>query len=382
MSTYDLPTSKVLCRYYLNSCCTKGNQCTFSHDITSKEDLTCRFYLRGTCAYGNSCRYMHVRPKKAIAKNGAVQQSIPKPVPVVASLGNFIDESNMVKLKKDVTCRTGKNVHGIDSPQKDPLPEPDEVEEYYFSYGNVASVGLPTVVDEITPEEAAMLLCPFYEMTGECPWKNKCEYMHGHLCDLCYRYCLHPMDPEMQKAHRKSCASMHEKEMQRAFAVQRSEGRTCGICMEVVVLKVTRGEKRFGILSNCEHCFCLSCIRKWRTSHFSKKTIRACPMCREVSFFVIPSDVWIEDPDEKKALIDEYKDNLSEKPCKYFLEGRGDCPFGSGCFYKHAFPDGTAANIVPRVVVDDEGKGKFINKPQLWDFFVERTKHEASLTDS
>ena len=26
-------------RYYLNSSCTKGDHCTFSHDITSKEDL-------------------------------------------------------------------------------------------------------------------------------------------------------------------------------------------------------------------------------------------------------------------------------------------------------------------------------------------------------
>lgn len=30
----------------------------------------------------------------------------------------------------------------------------------------------------------------------------------------------------------------------------------------------------------------------------------------------------------------------SNKPCRYFDEGRGSCPFGGNCFYKHAYPDG------------------------------------------
>ena len=74
----------------------------------------------------------------------------------------------------------------------------------------------------------------------------------------------------------------------------RSEGKTCGICMEVVLCKVSLSDRRFGILSkpatvsvyihddmnqspvgHCDHCFCLSCIRKWRSStHARKITIR------------------------------------------------------------------------------------------------------------
>ena len=30
----------------------------------------------------------------------------------------------------------------------------------------------------------------------------------------------------------------------------------------------------------------------------------------------------------------------SNKACRYFDEGRGSCPFGGNCFYKHAYPDG------------------------------------------
>lgn len=33
------------------------------------------------------------------------------------------------------------------------------------------------------------------------------------------------------------------------------------------------------------------------------------------------------------------------KPCKYFDEGRGECPFAGACFYKHAYPDGRIAKF-------------------------------------
>lgn len=36
------------------------------------------------------------------------------------------------------------------------------------------------------------------------------------------------------------------------------------------------------------------------------------------------------------------------KPCRYFDEGRGSCPFGSNCFYKHAFPDGRLEEAQPQ----------------------------------
>jgi E3 ubiquitin-protein ligase makorin len=81
--------------------------------------------------------------------------------------------------------------------------------------------------------------------------------------------------------------------------------------MEVVVDRLIWSERRFGILSGCDHCFCLSCIRKWRNSlHTSKKIIRACPICREISYLVIPSEVWITDQEDKDKLLALYKSNL------------------------------------------------------------------------
>ena len=37
----------------------------------------------------------------------------------------------------------------------------------------------------------------------------------------------------------------------------------CAICLERVLS--TRGRK-FGLLENCEHAFCLACIRSWRAT--------------------------------------------------------------------------------------------------------------------
>jgi hypothetical protein len=41
--------------------------------------------------------------------------------------------------------------------------------------------------------------------------------------------------------------------------------------------------------------------------------------------------------------------SYSVKDCKYFKSGRGKCPFGNKCFYLHAYPDGTKADVGPPV---------------------------------
>jgi hypothetical protein len=70
------------------------------------------------------------------------------------------------------------------------------------------------------------------------------------------------------------CIRQHEQDMELSFAVARSKDKTCGVCFEVVMEKPPH-EQRFGILPNCNHCFCLTCIRKWRQAkQFENKIIR------------------------------------------------------------------------------------------------------------
>nr|XP_045597531.1 uncharacterized protein LOC123757713 isoform X3 [Procambarus clarkii] len=51
-------TQTVLCRYFINNVCNKGDQCRFSHDpAVAQPSMFCRYYLKGTCAYGDKCRH-------------------------------------------------------------------------------------------------------------------------------------------------------------------------------------------------------------------------------------------------------------------------------------------------------------------------------------
>lgn len=215
-----------------------------------------------------------------------------------------------------------------------------------MSYAKICR-GKAELADAVECAKQELQLCPISVSTGVCPYPvGQCSYLHGLYCDLCGRQCLHPHNQEQQRQHRDECLREHEREMELSFAIQRSKDKVCGICMDTVVDKKPITSSRFGILEKCNHIFCIDCIRKWRgTKQFETRTIRACPECRVSSDFVVPSKYWIEDQDDKDKLIHDYKEALRAKPCKYFDEGRGECPFAGSCFYKHAYPDGRLAEM-------------------------------------
>uniref|UniRef100_A0A8C6P4S7 RING-type domain-containing protein n=1 Tax=Nothobranchius furzeri TaxID=105023 RepID=A0A8C6P4S7_NOTFU len=82
---------------------------------------------------------------------------------------------------------------------------------------------------------------------------------------------------------------------------------------------VSSGVQRvFAILPNCNHCFCLSCIRMWRRfkRDFPNITLKSCPLCRTVSYYFIPSTCWVEDAEKKRVLRRRYTDMLANTiPC-------------------------------------------------------------------
>lgn len=214
-----------------------------------------------------------------------------------------------------------------------------------YAAAAAASISKDTM-SSISQDVASRMMCPYHESNGDCNRKDgDCPFAHGELCDMCNQYSLHPDDEELRERHRESCLQRHQDEMERAFLLQESANKTCGICLECIVEK----NLRFGILNNCRHCFCLNCIREWRTrdlqdSNMGTKTVRSCPECRQHSDYVIPSLFWVEQGKEKETLISMYKDNMKSKICKYYSstdDTRGQCKFGNKCFYKHQRPDGT-----------------------------------------
>ena len=107
---------------------------------------------------------------------------------------------------------------------------------------------------------------------------------------------------------------------------RRRDDADCHICME----KVRASGQQFGVLEGCDHTFCLKCIRAWRATadkRTSKKHYRTCPICRQNSFLVIPSNYLVQSGPQKDKLIEEYNSALRKIPCKHFKLGEGRCPF-------------------------------------------------------
>lgn len=109
----------------------------------------------------------------------------------------------------------------------------------------------------------------------------------------------------------------------------------CGICYEKTVEK----GRRFGLLSiflfpfipssvfmlsfslgHCDHPFCLECIREWRGGASAPTTtLRSCPICRVTSYYIIPSEGMISDPERKKDIIEQYKVSFFSFSLPFFL---------------------------------------------------------------
>lgn len=64
-------------------------------------------------------------------------------------------------------------------------------------------------------------------------------------------------------------------EQQLSGAFDQSKDVACGICMDKISEKSTAQERRYGILPNCSHAFCIGCIVTWRkTKDFQEDVIK------------------------------------------------------------------------------------------------------------
>lgn len=331
----------------MNGVCRFGDNCFNSHDRTSRPSTICKYYLLGTCTYGDRCFYDHIRPKTdettttTTTNAHLVTRMLNKPK-LITHLNNNNDNNNNEtnnNNNKEVAPVTSYYEALTGNKQENNNDNNNSSELNIFDENYLQQLNLNK--QEHNSDE----LCPIYEKTLNCPYTT-CPYLHGNLCDLCNQASLHPFDKTKSDLHRQECMQLIEKDMEEAFAAQRSAEKVCGICMEKVWEKDKEIDQRFGILENCNHIFCLSCIRKWRASKsYENKIVKACPECRVKSDFITPSKYWFEDDENKRKIIQEYKNNLGQTACKYFKQGDGTCPFGNKCFYLHRYRDGRLAEL-------------------------------------
>ncbi|KAM4830831.1 E3 ubiquitin-protein ligase makorin-3 [Urocitellus parryii] len=332
-----------------------------------RKQIVCRYYLHGQCKEGENCRYSHdpsvrqmareghVSPPEASADRGpsmaaaAAAQSEPPTqevaeAPPAASssslpLIGWAAERGFFEAETDnagLEAAGGAGAQGWEGAVEF-VPGQPYRGRMVPPYGPEAPLQRPVPEREQMAVGMGMQLCR-YAARGRCINGESCFYLHGDICDMCGLRALHPVDAAQREAHISACMEAHERDMELSFAVQRSMDKVCGICMEVVYEKANPCDRRFGILYNCNHTFCIQCIRRWRSvRQFENRISKSCPQCRVPSSFVTPSEFWVEDEEEKEKLIQRYKEGMRKKDCRYFAHGRGYCPFGENCFYKHTY---------------------------------------------
>ncbi|KAL3289455.1 hypothetical protein HHI36_022879 [Cryptolaemus montrouzieri] len=379
----------------------------------SRNPWVCRYFLRGTCTR-SECQYVHELPltsntrhspirnstaRRSMAKLHNTGQSMPSTSSQSSSLNEALNGScgnegqassnsnNENNTLNNLRCEETGGAEEVTSTilKNDWVNAPEFVPSQPKQKSYAQAVNPMDSAEYIKYSEQR--LCPYVTKEGCCRYPpGECTNLHGDLCDLCGRAVMHPFNEELRKKHHQDCIKQHEKDMELSFALARSKEKSCGVCFEVIMEKAI-GEQRFGILPNCNHCFCLTCIRKWRQARqFENKIIRACPECRITSDFVCPSMYWVDTKEDKDKLIDDYKKALSKKDCKYFKKGSGKCPFGNKCFYLHAFPDGRICDVGPpprqrRRRNFEHSDFDVLQHVILWDFLDDRANPWQSLAD-
>ena len=255
----------------------------------------CTFYQKGICLYGSRCRYDHVKSSRPES---------------TASSSLAVLASNSVSLALPArTVSSGATTLLAVTPELSALSRP-------FIAPTMPAWNLESVQHDFLEDGEAIQprnvkpadrpLCSFAAV-GSCPRGDKCPHIHGDLCAYCGKQCLHPFRPDERDEHLKAC----EKKQKNLDLLKYSQEIECSVCLDRVLSKPTAAERKFAVLPECDHPFCISCIRNWRNgSPASGMALRACPICRKTSHFVIPSLIWYSSKEEKQEIIDTYKARL------------------------------------------------------------------------
>ncbi|XP_073140047.1 E3 ubiquitin-protein ligase makorin isoform X2 [Henckelia pumila] len=346
---------RVQCKFFAHGACLKGEHCEFSHDWSAPPNNICTFYQKGICAYGSRCRYEHVKPSRLHSSVSSTAAELSFSVVQSSGTAGYDAYSSPALIAE----------HSAANGSFHPPPKPAWGEN--LGYQDLPESGQEArSLKSVDPADQS--ICSF-AAAGDCPRGNKCPHLHGDPCPTCGKLCLHPYRPQEREEHMKTCERMqkHLEELRHSQEIE------CSVCLERVLSKPISAERKFGILSECDHPFCISCIRNWRGSSPTSgldvnAALRACPICRKLSYFVIPSVIWYSSKEEKQQIVDSYKQKLKSIDCKHFDFGNGTCPFGTSCFYKHAYRDGTLEEVVLRHLGDEDGNTVIVKDIRLSDF--------------
>uniref|UniRef100_A0A2R8ZU72 RING-type E3 ubiquitin transferase n=1 Tax=Pan paniscus TaxID=9597 RepID=A0A2R8ZU72_PANPA len=342
----------VTCRYFMHGV----YNCHYSYDLSdSLYGVVCNYFQQGYCIYGDRCRYEHSKPLK---QEEATATELTKTLSLAASSSLSSIVGPLVEMNTGKAESRNSNFDWVNTIEF--VPGQPYCGCTVPSCTEAPLQGSEESKKEQTAVETKKQLCP-YAAVGE------------YSCDMCGVQVLHPM----RSQHVKSCIEAHKKDVELSLAVQHSKDMVCGICME----KANPNKCHFRILSNGNHTYSLKCICKWRSAkQFESKIIKSCPECHITSNFVIPSEYWEEEKEEKQKFIQKYKEAMRNKACRYFDKEHGSCPFGGNCFYKHVYPDGHRKEP-QRQKVGTSTRSWAQRRNHFWELIEERENSNPSDND-
>ena len=137
--------------------------------------------------------------------------------------------------------------------------------------------------------------CRFF-LNGYCRMGDKCKFSHDVIMEEfgdtitnpennyntepnhAVRQCIpcKTPSPDLEEKKMKGDEKGNPKEEEETATATKLEpsNQSCGICFENIV----ESKKRFGLLLNCSHVFCLDCIMTWRESYKKRSTTTATPV--------------------------------------------------------------------------------------------------------
>ena len=165
-------------------------------------------------------------------------------------------------------------------------------------------------------------ICMQYYTTSKCRYEECCyahivgdQFAKEYYCKNA-KYC-----------NNLRCVFQHNKDESDEVSDMNSE-TICGICHD----DVQDTNRRYGLLQNCSHIFCLNCIKTYRSGRYNSSITLPdrlkCPMCRKPSRYVLPSKYNLDGEHKIKSFA-QFCQKRKEKQCMYgtMCSRINTCPF-------------------------------------------------------
>uniref|UniRef100_A0A672KMY8 RING-type E3 ubiquitin transferase n=1 Tax=Sinocyclocheilus grahami TaxID=75366 RepID=A0A672KMY8_SINGR len=324
--------SSAVCRQFINGSCRYGPSCYYLHEFPALPSfrVQCRYFQKGGCWFGDRCRYLHV-PQAGEGSSGSSRRgSAPAVFPSALAGRSLADRRG-----SEPSLLPPQGAYSLTRRGSEPLVTSMSVLQQNFERltTGIAEEEEFGVVEDGPPQQDATRPLQQISATDSSSSDNhsSAAFVPGAAPAEIQKVTGSPERPDQGGAAVST-------ELQHSRAFDQSKDVACGICMDKISEKSTSQERRYGILPNCNHAFCISCIVTWRkTKAFQEDVIKGCPQCRVKSSFYIPSKHWVCDGEEKASLIAAFKERSSKLKCTFFMR-HGCCPFKSECIYSHDMP--------------------------------------------